>query len=107
MSGLLSSLQSSVQALNAQSYAINISGKNVANLDNAGYSKETVVFGSSGSVQTTDGVISEGISIQGVTQSRDALRDAQVAREISLTSSLQTQGQFLQEAQTGLGENIT
>ncbi len=107
MSGLLSSLQSSVQALNAQSYAINISGKNVANLDNAGYSKETVVFGSSGSVQTTDGVISEGISIQGVTQSRDALRDAQVAREISLTSSLQTQEQFLQEAQTGLGENIT
>lgn len=107
MAGLLSSLDASVQALNAQSYAIQISGKNVANLNNESYSEESVEFGGSSDVATPEGVMSTGITIQGVTQNRNALLDAQVAREASLTSSLQTQQQFLQEAQTGLGENIT
>ena len=107
MSGLFSTLDNSVQALNAQSYAINITSKNVANLNNSSYSKETVVFGSMGTVVTPQGAQSLGINIQGVTQDRNALLDNQVAREISISSSLTTQQGFLQTAQSGLGETIS
>jgi len=107
MSGLFSSLDASVQALNAQSYAINITGKNVANLNNPSYSDESVVFGSSGTTDTPEGPMSSGIEVEGVTSARDSLLDAQVVNQISVASSLTTQQQFLQTAQSGLGENLT
>ena len=99
MSGLLSSLDSAVQALNSQSYAISISGQNVANLDNPNYSEESVVLG-------TESGGASGVTVQGVTSSRNPLLDAQVAAQTSVASSLTTQQQYLQTAQSVLGENL-
>ena len=101
LTSLFTTLDSSVQALNAQSYAINITGKNVANLDNPDYSDESVDFASGG------GETGDGVSIVGVSSARNALLDNQVVTQTSIASSLTTQQQFLQTAQSGLGEDLT
>jgi len=107
MSGLFSSLNASVNALNAQSYALQVSGKNLANVNNPSYSRETVIFGDRGTVVTPQGAQSLGIEALGVEQIRNALLDQQLTREISLSSSYTASQQFLQNAQAGLGQNIS
>ena len=52
MSGLYSSLNASVQSLSAQSRALEIAGKNLANVNNASYARQRVVFGDLCRVQT-------------------------------------------------------
>jgi flagellar hook-associated protein 1 FlgK len=101
LSSLFSTLDASVQALNAQSYAMNITGKNVANLDNPDYSDESVTFASGG------GETGDGVTIVGVSSARNALLDGQVVAQVPVASSLSTQQQFLQTAQSGLGEDLT
>jgi len=107
MSGLFTTLNATVQALNAQSVGLNITGKNLANVNNAAYSRETVLLGNGPSVQTPQGPQSTGLQVLGIDQVRDALLDQQVTREIALTSSYTTQQGILQNAQAGLGQNIS
>jgi len=106
MSGLFSSLNQSVQALTAQSLALNIAGKNLANLNNASYARQRVIFGDRGTVSTPQGPASMGLEALGVQQIRDSLLDQQVTREIALTSSYTSQQQILQNAQANLGQTI-
>ena len=101
LSSLFNTLGTSVQALNAQSYAMNITGKNVANLDNPDYADESVQFASGG------GETGDGVSIIGVSSARSALLDDQVVAQLPVASSLTTQQQFLQTAQSGMGEDLT
>jgi flagellar hook-associated protein 1 FlgK len=107
MSGLFSALNSSVQALNAQSRAIETAGKNLANVNNPGYSRQRVIFGDRGTVQTPDGAVSLGLEALGIQQLRDALLDKQVMREIALTASYTNEQQGYQRAQASLGETIS
>lgn len=107
MSGLFSSLNASVKALSAQSRALEISGKNLANVNNTSYARQRVIFGDRGTVVTPNGAESLGIEALGVVQLRDALLDSQVMREISLKSSLDAEQSGYQRAQAGLGQNIS
>jgi flagellar hook-associated protein 1 FlgK len=104
---LFSSLSSGASALDAQSYALQIAGKNLANVNNSGYARERVVFGTGGMVQTAIGAVSFDLQAKSVTQLRDAFLDQQVAKEISISSALQAQQQAMQRAQAGLGENVS
>lgn len=106
MSGLYATLNASVQALAAQSRAIEITGKNLANVNNPSYARQRVIFGDLGTVQTPQGAESMGVQAIGVEQIRDQLLDLQVAREISLTSSYTTEQSAYQRAQAGLGQSI-
>ena len=87
MSGLFSTLNASVKALNAESRAIEITGKNLANVNNTSYARQRVIFGDRGTVQTPQGAESLGLEALGIQQMRDALLDQQVVREISISSS--------------------
>ena len=107
MSGLFSTLNSSVKALNAQSRAIEITGKNLANVNNTSYARQRVIFGDRGTVQTPQGAESSGLEALGIQQLRDALLDNQVVREISISASDNSLQQGLQRAQASLGENIS
>src|SRR5438105_3260569 len=107
MSGLFSTLNASVKALTAQSRAIEITGKNLANVNNATYARQRVIFGDRGSVQTPQGAESLGLEALGIQQLRDALLDQQVVREISISASDNSLQQGLQRAQAGLGESIS
>ena len=107
MSGLFTALNSSVMALNAQSRGIETAGKNLANVNNPAYSRQRVLYGDRGTVQTPNGAQSLGLEALGIQQLRDALLDKQVMREIALSASVTAQQQGYQRAQAGLNEGIT
>ena len=106
MSGLFATLNSSVKAITAHSRAIETTGKNLANITNAGYARQRVVYGDRGTIMTPEGAESLGLEALGVQHMRDQLLDLQVAREISLTASYKAEQSGYQRAQAGLGQSI-
>ena len=106
MAGLLSILQSNYQALNSNSQALALTGKNLNNINNPGYARQSVILGSLGMVNTPQGMQSMGVGVMGIAQARDALLDKQVQSAISATSDLTAAQTGLQAAQTALGEQI-
>ena len=83
MAGLYAQITQATKSLSAQSRAIEITGKNLANVNNTNYARQRVVFGDRGTIITPQGAESLGLEALGVEQVRDALLDSQVMREIS------------------------
>src|SRR5687767_9088721 len=106
MAGLYASINSTVKALAAHSRAIEITGKNLANVNNPDYARQRVRFGDRGTVITPQGAESLGLEALGVEQIRDALLDRQVVREIALKASYEGEQSGYQRAQASLGQNI-
>lgn len=106
MSGLFSTLGASVKALNAHSRAIEISGKNLANVNNTAYARQRVIYGDRGTVITPEGAHSLGLEALSVEQLRDSLLDKQVMREIALKACFTSEQDILDRAQAGLGQSI-
>jgi len=106
MSGLFSTLDASVKAITAHSRALEISGKNLANVNNTEYARQRVIYGDRGTVMTPQGAQSLGFEALGVEQLRDSLLDKQVIREISRTAELSAEQAGYQRAQAGLGQSI-
>lgn len=106
MSGLYTSLNTTVKALNAQSRGIDLSGRNLANVNNPNYARQRVILGDRGTVITPDGAQSLGLEALGVQQLRDSLLDRQVTREISLKAAFAAEQAALQRAQAGLGQGV-
>jgi flagellar hook-associated protein 1 FlgK len=107
VSGLFSSLNTTVKALNAHGRALETAGKNLANVNNVAYARQRVTYGDRGTVVTPTGAESLGLEALGVEQLRDALVDRQLMREISLKSSFTAEQAGYQRAQAGLGQSIT
>ncbi len=97
MSGLLQSIGVQAQSLNAQSDAINITGKNLANVANPNYSRETANI-----VSTADG----GAEVADVSSARDQILDSQIMQQLSAQGSLSSQSDIANTIQSFLGENI-
>ena len=106
MSGLFSSLNSSVSALSAHSRSVETAGKNLANVSNPSYARQRVIYGDRGTVVTPDGARSLGLEAIGVEQLRDKLLDRQVVRESALAAYYQAQQSAYQRAQAGLGQDV-
>jgi flagellar hook-associated protein 1 len=106
MSGLFTSLNAAVKALNAHSHSIEIVGKNLANVNNPAYARQRVLYGDRGTVMTPQGAVSLGLEALGVQQLRDALLDRQLMREIGLKASFLAEQSGNQRAQAALGQNI-
>lgn len=106
MSGLFSTLGSSVKALNAHSRAIEVAGKNLANVNNTSYARQRVIYGDRGTVVTADGAQSLGLEALSVQQLRDSLLDRQVMRETALKAGFEAEQDILGRAQAGLGQSI-
>jgi flagellar hook-associated protein 1 FlgK len=70
---LLGSLQSAARALEAQSYGLEITGQNIANVNTAGYTRRSVTF--------AETVAYPGVDIEGVTAARTPLIDARLWHE--------------------------
>lgn len=104
---LFTSLTSGASALSADSYALQITGKNLANTNNTSYARETVVFGSRGGTNTGLGSANSAPVALSVSQIRSAFLDQQVCQENSVTSALTTQQTALQDAEAALGETIS
>ena len=104
MSGLIGSLQNSSGALRVHSKGLEVAGKNLANINNRGYSKERVAIGDRGSIDTGIATESMGVEAMGLRQNRDALLDKSVMREITSTGSLEAAKKVLESAEIALGQ---
>ena len=104
MSGLIGSLQNSSNALRVQSKGLEVAGKNLANINNRGYSKQRLEIGDRGSIDTGIATESMGVEAMGLRQNRDALLDKSVMREVTSSSSLEAAKKVLESAETALGQ---
>ena len=107
MSGLYASLDQTVSALNAESTAINVTGTNLANVNNPNYAREVVNLGSVGEVETNDGPESIGLTAGGITEVRSTLLDAQVRNSGASVSYYNTLQSAYQQAQAALGQTVS
>lgn len=105
-SGLFASLYTSTNALRAHSAALDIVGRNMANVNNPGYARQRVILGDKGSVDTPLGAQSLGVEPTGIQQMRDMLLDGQIREETSNTEYLKSQTAYLRQAQTALGQGL-
>ena len=103
---LFTSLTSSASALDADSYALQITGKNLANANNANYARETVSLGSTGGAESALGASNSAPVALSVSQIRNAFLDQQVCQQGSITASLTAQQTALQNAEASLGETV-
>jgi flagellar hook-associated protein 1 FlgK len=104
MAGLISSLHNSSAALRVHSKGLEVTGKNLANVNNRGYSKERVEIGDRGQINTGVATESMGVEAMGLRQNRDALLDKSVMRELTATADLEARQKVLQNAEVALGQ---
>lgn len=104
---LFTSLTSGASALDAQSYALQVAGKNLANVNNPSYAREQVLMGSTGGNGVALGAANSAPTALSVTQIRDAFLDRQVCQQSSVTSALTTEQTALQTAEAALGETVS
>ena len=104
MAGLISSLHNSSSALRVHSKGLEITGKNLANVNNRGYSKERLEIGDRGQINTGVATESMGVEAMGLRQNRDALLDKSVMRELTATADLEAAKKVLTSAETALGQ---
>jgi flagellar hook-associated protein 1 FlgK len=107
MSGLFSSLDQTVAAMNAESLQINVTGNNLSNVNNPNYAREVVNIGSLGTLETPQGPESEGVTAEGVTEIRSSILDAQVRNSDSSASYYSTLQSAYQQAQAALGQTVS
>ena len=104
MAGLISSLHNSSAALRVHSKGLEVTGKNLANVNNRGYSKERVEIGDRGQINTGVATESMGVEAMGLRQNRDALLDKGVMRELTATADLEAAKTVLTSTETALGQ---
>jgi len=104
MSGLIGSLQNSSGALRVHTKGLEIVGKNLANINNPGYSKQRVSIGDRGSVNNGLATESMGVEVIALQQNRDSLFDKVVMRENSAIKYLEGKQSVLNAAQSALGQ---
>jgi flagellar hook-associated protein 1 FlgK len=107
MLGLFGSLNIASRSLDAQQEAMSVTGNNLANVNNAAYSREQLNTQPTDSLQTYFGYEGTGLVATSIQQFRSSSLDNQIQAEGSVTGSLNAQQQALQNAEAQLGEQIT
>jgi flagellar hook-associated protein FlgK len=106
MGGLFGNLVQASKALMANQVAIQVTGRNLANVNNPEYSRQRVKMGDRYVDQTPHGPEGSGVEVLQVQQLRDAFLDAQVIRHASDTGSLDAQRTILSNLELVLGNPL-
>jgi flagellar hook-associated protein FlgK len=106
MGGLFGNIVQASKALMAHQVAIQVTGRNMANVNNPEYARQRVKLGDRYVNQTQHGPEGTGVEVLQVQAMRDAFLDAQVIRQASETESLQTQKAILANFELALGDRI-
>jgi flagellar hook-associated protein 1 len=107
MLGLFGTLDLGARSLSVQEEGMEVSGQNLANVNNAAYSRQQLEIQAATPLQTPIGQEGTGVEATGISQATDALLNAQIQSEASVSGSLNSQQQGLQNAETYLNEQIT
>lgn len=89
MSGIGSTLQIAKGALAAQQYGLNVTGNNIANVNNPDYSRQNVEQINSGSIKYSNFLFGTGVNSSQVTQSVNQLLENRLTGEKSSLSGFQ------------------
>ena len=106
MSGLFGTLDMGNRALQAQMKGLEITGHNLANVNNPGYARQRLEVASVYQTNPTQASQGSGIHITGINQIRDHLLDAQIYSEKSVTGFLQAKKEGLDYLEAGMGNLI-
>jgi len=106
MPGIFTALSSTAYSLQSQSFVVQQTGKNIANINNEGYSRQRVQMGTTGAVQTAAGPTSGPLVATGIEHIRDVFLDRQILGEISYLSGLEASDFRLKQALANLGDTI-
>jgi flagellar hook-associated protein 1 FlgK len=107
MLGLFGTLNLGARSLSVQQEATAVAGQNLANVNNAAYSRQKLVIQAATTTQTSIGQEGNGIQAISISQIRDAMLDNQIQQENSVTGSLGAQQTALENAEGQLGETLT
>jgi flagellar hook-associated protein 1 FlgK len=106
MGGIFTSLNSAASALQTHSRSVQLTGKNIANVNNEAYTRQRLIVGSVASSNSAVGVDSGALVALGAEQTRDIFIDRQLLNEISYLETLKTQDFRLRQALANLGDSI-
>jgi flagellar hook-associated protein FlgK len=106
MPGLFGNLVQASKALAAHQRAIQVTGRNLANINNPEYARQRVLMGDRYVTQTPQGPEGTGVEVLAVQQLRDSFLDRQVVRQASDNGFLQAQYDALSNAALALGDRI-
>jgi flagellar hook-associated protein FlgK len=106
MGGLFGNIVQASKALMAHQVAIQVTGRNMANVNNPEYARQRVKLGDRYVNQTQHGPEGTGVEVLQVQAMRDMFLDAQVVRQASDTQSLETQKAILANFELALGDKI-
>jgi flagellar hook-associated protein 1 FlgK len=104
MLGLFGTLNLAARSLQTQQTGIEVTGQNLANVNNPAYARQRVDIQTSISIPTPIGPEGTGADVVAIQQLRDALVDGQIRNEQSVGGYWTSQQSVLQNAQTNLGE---
>jgi flagellar hook-associated protein 1 FlgK len=90
----------------AHQAAIQVTSRNIANVNNPEHARQRVIMGDRAFVPTAQGPEGTGVEILTVEQMRDAFLDKQVVRQIADEASLQAQSDALTNAELAMGDRI-
>jgi flagellar hook-associated protein 1 FlgK len=107
MIGLFGSLDMGARSLSVQQEEMELSGQNLANVNNPAYAEEQLTVSDSTPLETTIGEEGTGVQSTGITETRNPFLDSQIQAEASVTGSLTAQQTNLQNAEAYLDEQIT
>jgi flagellar hook-associated protein 1 FlgK len=107
MPGLFGALELGARSLQTQQLAVEITGQNLANVNNSAYARQRVNVQTSLTIQTSIGQQGTGAEAVAIEQMRDALLDRQIVGELSVGGYLQSEERALEATQSGLGEVLS
>lgn len=106
MLGLFGTLDMGARSLQNQLTGIEVTGHNLANVNNPAYARQRVRFQTTTTIPTPLGPQGTGAQVTAITQLRNALLDRQLIGEAGLTAYWRTQQQLLEQAETSLGQQL-
>ncbi|MBI5385918.1 MAG: flagellar hook-associated protein FlgK [Verrucomicrobia bacterium] len=95
-----------MRSLQAQRQGIEVTGQNLANVNNPGYARQRLLVQSSVALPTEIGPQGTGADAVSIQQIRSSLVDRQITSESSVNAFLEAQQRALQYAESSLGEQI-
>lgn len=104
MLGLFSTLNLGARSLEAEQTALDVTGQNLANVNNPAYSRQRATIQTSTPTPTSFGLEGTGVDVTGIQQFRSALLDGQIREESSVGGYWTAQQTALQSAQSELGQ---
>jgi flagellar hook-associated protein 1 len=104
MLNLFGTLDMASRSMSAQMTALNVTGQNLANVDTAGYTRQTVDIESSPEISTSIGPEGTGADVAAIQQAVSSTLNAQVVTQGSSSGYWTAQQSALESLQTNLDE---